>query len=484
MKCLSLGAAFAAVLGGAALRDRAQAQDSIYVPLLTYRTGPFAGSGIPIANGMHDYLTMLNERDGGIGGVKIVFEECETGYDTKKGVECYEQVKGKKPVVVNPYSTGITLALIPKAASTRSRSCRWPTASRPRPTATLSPGSSIRRRPTGMALSMIIRYIGEKEGGIDKLKGKTIGYHLSRWRLRPGADPAAREVRQEIRLHAQEISGARQRNAEPVGAVAQRPPRPAGLDDHVGLGRHEPDRGEGGGQDQLSDGQVRRHLVVGRRRRRAAGRRGRQGISSLNFHAVGTDFPAMQDIKKHVSTRARARSPEGQVRREILQPRRLQLRARRRGDPQCATDHRQESGHRRGRAPRPRDASRSPQMRWKELGLPNFGAPVEVTCADHNGHHTAYMQQWDGAKWVKVSDWIDPMKDASARCWWPPPRYTLKRTSRGRSAPNPATSRIKSNSVWPKSSATRSCRARDREWPISLIARLVSEVQLPPLSQS
>jgi branched-chain amino acid transport system substrate-binding protein len=21
------------------------------------------------------------------------------------------------------------------------------------------------------------------------------------------------------------------------------------------------------------------------------------------------------------------------------------------------------------------------------------------------------MQQWDGAKWVKVSDWISPMKD-------------------------------------------------------------------------
>ena len=41
------------------------------MPLFTYRTGPFAGSGIPIANGMHDYLTMLNERDGGIGGVKL-----------------------------------------------------------------------------------------------------------------------------------------------------------------------------------------------------------------------------------------------------------------------------------------------------------------------------------------------------------------------------------------------------------------------------
>ena len=37
---------------------------------------------------MHDYLSMLNERDGGIGGVKLNVEECETGYDTKKGVEC------------------------------------------------------------------------------------------------------------------------------------------------------------------------------------------------------------------------------------------------------------------------------------------------------------------------------------------------------------------------------------------------------------
>ena len=95
------------------------AQESIYVPLLTYRTGPYAGSGIPIADGMRDYLTMLNERDGGIGGVKIEIEECETGYDTKKGLECYDQVKPKKPVIMNPWSTGITLSLIPDRKSTR-----------------------------------------------------------------------------------------------------------------------------------------------------------------------------------------------------------------------------------------------------------------------------------------------------------------------------------------------------------------------------
>src|SRR6185312_12929503 len=69
-----------------------------------------------IMNGMADYLNMLNERDGGIGGVKILVEACETGYDTQKGVERYEQVKSKNPVVINPYSTGITLQIIPKAA--------------------------------------------------------------------------------------------------------------------------------------------------------------------------------------------------------------------------------------------------------------------------------------------------------------------------------------------------------------------------------
>ena len=84
LKYVIAGVAFAGVLCADALGTKADAQDSIYVPLLTYRTGPFAGSGIPIANGMADYLQMLNERDGGIGGVKLVVEECETSYDTKK----------------------------------------------------------------------------------------------------------------------------------------------------------------------------------------------------------------------------------------------------------------------------------------------------------------------------------------------------------------------------------------------------------------
>jgi len=128
MKGLLVGAVLAATAVTPALVSNAAAQDTIYVPLFTYRTGPFAGSGIPIANGMVDYLNMLNERDGGINGVKIVVEECETGYDTKKGVECYDSLRSRNPVVVNPYSTGMARPSVTSSstvAMAASRSRFW-----------------------------------------------------------------------------------------------------------------------------------------------------------------------------------------------------------------------------------------------------------------------------------------------------------------------------------------------------------------------
>ncbi|MCZ6645848.1 MAG: ABC transporter permease, partial [SAR324 cluster bacterium] len=55
-----------------------------YIPVLTYKTGPFAPGGSGTAGGNEDYMTLLNLRDGGIGGVKLVFEECLFGYNTDR----------------------------------------------------------------------------------------------------------------------------------------------------------------------------------------------------------------------------------------------------------------------------------------------------------------------------------------------------------------------------------------------------------------
>ena len=108
--------------------------------------------------------------------LKIVIEECETGYKNEKGVECYESLKSKNPAVITPYSTGITLALIPKAAVDH-----IPVLSMAYGLSASAVGNDfpwIFNPPATYwdGLSIILRYIGGKEGGLDKLKGKTIGY--------------------------------------------------------------------------------------------------------------------------------------------------------------------------------------------------------------------------------------------------------------------------------------------------------------------
>src|ERR1700752_5377523 len=107
----------AAMLSGAALAAPAAAQNEQFIPILSYRTGAYAVNGVPYANGVADYYNLINERDGGINGVKLLVEECETGYATDKGVECYERLKSKGPTgaaFINPLSTGITFALTEK----------------------------------------------------------------------------------------------------------------------------------------------------------------------------------------------------------------------------------------------------------------------------------------------------------------------------------------------------------------------------------
>ena len=68
-----------------------------FIPVLSMREGALKGSGIPFGDGYIAYLTFLQERDGGINGVPLVWEFCETVYNVERGVECYEHLKGKGP---------------------------------------------------------------------------------------------------------------------------------------------------------------------------------------------------------------------------------------------------------------------------------------------------------------------------------------------------------------------------------------------------
>ena len=411
MKHLVLGVALTGLVGSSVLATQAQAQDSIYVPLLTYRTGPFAGSGTPIANGMSDYLNMLNERDGGIGGVRITVEECETGYDTKKGVECYEAVKPKKPVVVNPYSTGITLQLIPKAAVDK-----IPILSMAYGLSASADGNNfpwIFNPPATYwdGLSMIFKYIGGKEGGLEKLKGKTIGYIFfdggyGREPI-PLLEQFAKDYGFNVKLY-------------PVPAAEMQ--NQSGL--WLNVRRDRPDWMVMWGWGAMNPTAVKEaakinypmdHFVgiwwsAGEDDARGAGQDAK-GYLALNLNGVGTNYPAIQDILKHVVDKGKGQSQKDKV-GETLYNRGVYnsvILAEAIRNAQKITGKKVVTGEdvRRGF-----ESLKIDEARFKELGLPGFAAPItNLSCSDHNGHHAAYMQQWDGTKWVKVSDWITPMKE-------------------------------------------------------------------------
>src|SRR5262245_463748 len=85
-----------------------------FLPVLGVREGALKSIGIPMTNGFIDYVTLLNERDGGLNGVSLVWEECETVGDVTRTAECYERLKAKGSTgaaVVMPFSTPLVYAL-------------------------------------------------------------------------------------------------------------------------------------------------------------------------------------------------------------------------------------------------------------------------------------------------------------------------------------------------------------------------------------
>jgi branched-chain amino acid transport system substrate-binding protein len=157
----------------------AQAKEQ-FIPVLSYRTGPYAPNGVPWANGYVDYIKLTNAR-GGINGVKLSFEECETGYDTARSVECYERLKGKGATFVQPLSTGATFALTEKAPNDKISVVTVGYGRSESADGTVFKWNFPLAGTYWVAADSIMQAIAKKEGGFDKLKGKKIAlvYHDS-----------------------------------------------------------------------------------------------------------------------------------------------------------------------------------------------------------------------------------------------------------------------------------------------------------------
>lgn len=394
-KTLATAALTALMAAGPVMAD-------LVFPSLSYRTGPYAAGGIPFADGYADYFTLLNERDGGIGGVKTKLLECETGYNTEKGVECYESTKGEGALVYQPLSTGITYQLIPK---TTADDIPMHTMGYGRTSAANGDVFSHTFNYPGTywnGASGAVNYLLEINDG--DIKGKKIAlvYHNSAY----GKEPI-RTLEELSKKHGFELS------LLPVDHPGQEQ-----KSQWLQIRREKPDNVLMWGWGVMNQVAIQEaanirfpmenfigiwwsgaeHDVM------PAGAKA-NGYKALTFHNVGRDFPVFADMQKYVVDAGKAAGAGDQI-GNVLYNRGMyaaMLAA------EAAKTAQEIHGTKDITASMMRDGMEAlsiTEEKMDSLGMPNFGPSFEVSCENHGGPGLVGVTQWDAENktWSLISD--------------------------------------------------------------------------------
>ena len=406
LKPFALAATLAA-LGATSFATPTLAQEQ-FIPLLSYRTGAYAPNGVPWANGKQDYLKYINA-NGGINGVKIAFEECETGYQTDKGVECYERLKGKTNTLFDPQATGITFALTDKAPIDKI------------PLITLGYGLAA-SQDGGVfkwnfplmgsywtAADILIQHLGKKEGGLDKLKGKKIAliYHDSPF----GKEPIP-ALKKRAEMHGFELQ------LLPVTApgVEQKAT-------WLQVRRDRPDYALLWGWGVMNSTALKEAIATGFPREKLFGvwwagaepdvkdvGANAKGYSALALNPNGTEYPLMQDVLKKVHDAGQGSGPRDEVGSvlytrgmiiSMLSVEAVRAAQEKFGKGQVMTGEQVRWGF---------ENLNLDEKRLEELGVKGVIRPIKTTCEDHMGSSWARVHTWDGSKWVMGADWYEADK--------------------------------------------------------------------------
>ena len=385
----------------------AQANEQ-FIPLLVYRTGQFAPLGIPWADGKQDYLKLVNARDGGVNGVKLVFEECETSYDAAKGVECYERLKGKGTGAsgFDTQSTGITFAVTDKAFVDK--------------VSVETAGYGLSQSADGTvfewnfpllgtywtAADVIMQDIAKKEKG--DLKGKKIAlvYHDSPY----GKEPIA----------------LLQKRAAAQGFELLLPVTPPGVEQKstwLQIRQQKPDYVLFWSAGVMTPAGIREAQATGFPREKIyaiwwAGSdhdvkdigAGAKGYNAITLHNSAAKDKVHDELKKFVYDKGQGTGAADEI-GAIAHTRGMMI-----AMLQVEAIRAAQEKYGKGKA------LTSEQVRWgfenlnltadrlKALGFGEIMRPVKTSCSNHMGDDWARIVQWDGSKWETKSDWYQSDK--------------------------------------------------------------------------
>ncbi|MDP6552792.1 MAG: ABC transporter substrate-binding protein [Arenicellales bacterium] len=416
-------AALALPLAGQAMAQ--DEKDMQFYPVNAYWTGPYAAGGSAFGGGMIDYMKMLNERDGGINGVKFFWEKCETQYKNDRIVECYERMKnrGAGMPLFHPMSTGGTYAIFERAWKDKI------------PVLTIGYGrtdaSDGRVFPYLFPMmtnywsqnTAKIKFIGMREGGMDKLKGVKIAniHHDSAYGKEtiPILDEQAKLYGFEVKHY---------------------PVAHPGLDQKaiwLQVGRQfKPDWVILRGWGVMNPTALKEAQRIGFPREKMVGvwwsgaeedtvpaGGAAEGYIAAGFHPSGTDFPVIQDIIKHVYDKDNGELPRERL-GSIYYNRAIVWAI---VSTEAIRDAMAMFGNRPVIGAEVQQALEQFQMtdeRIKSLGAENLMPAFSVTCQDHEGGAAVKFQQWKDGKWVEITDWIEtddglvrPMVEKSAAAY-------------------------------------------------------------------
>ena len=385
----------------------ALAQSEQFIPVLSYRVGPYAAGGSGYYGGAIDYFTLVN-MTGGINGVKLMWEECETEYNASKGVECYERLKKKNggATTVEPLSTGSAYGLFDRVGQDKI----------PMTTFGYGLASSADGRvydwvfPLGTTywdqMAAMIAYLGQKEGGVEKLKGKKIAfiYHDSAY----GKEPipvldalASRYGYETLKIPVtppgttQESQWLQIRQAKPDYVIVWT----YGVMSTVSL------------KTAAKTGYPRDRLLgvwwAGSEEDVVPASDAAKGYVSASFTASGTNFPVMQDIKNKVygAKKGNLEDPNrlgnvmytrgvvyGMILVEALRVAQNQF-----GKGKVMTPEQLRWGF---------EHLNLTEARIAQLGAPGLFPPIKTSCSDHEGSGMVKFQRWDGTGFKQVTPFM------------------------------------------------------------------------------
>lgn len=408
-KQLTIAASLAAAVFGAAV-PAAQAAEEQFFMLPSYRVGPYGANGQAFYGGFIDYLTYLNGK-GGIDGVQLTWEECETEYNNAKGVECYERMKAKAqkaPGPIHTMSTGISYALVDKSAADKLPLAMMGYGLTSAVDGSVFPWAFPLVTTYQMQASAIVKYLRDKEGG--NLAGKKIVhlYHDSAY----GKEPIL-ALEAESRLNKFElvqIPVAHPGNEQ--GAQWQR------------IRQEKPDYVILWGWGVMNMTALKTAQKMGFPREKMIGSwwagseedvvpagDAAKGYTSATWNVAGKAVPLVADIEKTVYGAGKGNLKDTSKLGTILYNRGVSAAV-------LSVEAIRTAQAKYGKG----KAMNAEQVRWgmenlkldearlKTLGATGLLPDVKTSCNNHEGSGKVKIQQWDGAKWVPLTDWIEGNK--------------------------------------------------------------------------